>query len=616
MPFDPTILTESNLNRYDKQLERISNDSGYTENIQEAVVNAIDNITTGCKSFVIYGEPQSGKTEMMIALTAKLLDAENKIIIILLNDNVQLLNQNLDRFKRSGINPTPRNFDEVINQVTDIRNSEWIIFSKKNSKDLQKLLTIIGSEKNKVIIDDEADYASPNAKINKQEQTKINELVEKLISDNGIYIGVTATPARLDLNNTFRNENQKWVYFHPHKNYCGHDIFFSPLEPIGNLIKLIPDNEDSKKSLSTCLFSFLINIAYLNLRKNSNEENYCMLVHTSGKKIDHIEDQKNLEKIFNILTHQTNSKFTKYYKKIWEITNNKFNGDEELTQEIIKYIRNNIKRYQIIVINSEHDKEKVKGATRPSSLFTIAIGGNIVSRGVTFENLISMYFTRTTKHYIQQDTYIQRARMFGYRKGYLGQFELHIPEQLYKEWQKCFVYHRLSLELIRTGRGVPSWFEDKRVTSVAKSSIDKNTVLLYHGEMAFGIFKYTNEIEKIINKESHSYLEKLTKLHTIIGDASLPMCLIDFIHGTSNGHNDKIAIHNPGSVSNRRTVDPITITRTGGGMLGTGDLELNKFPHAYHHIKIFYTENGDAKLYYKYQRERIKIRRNVGNNHD
>ncbi|CAM3468382.1 hypothetical protein LLO_0941 [Legionella longbeachae NSW150] len=616
MPFDPTILTESNLNRYDKQLERISNDSGYTENIQETVVNAIDNITTGCKSFVIYGEPQSGKTEMMIALTAKLLDEENKIIIILLNDNVQLLNQNLDRFKRSGINPTPRTFDEVINQVTDIRNSEWIIFSKKNSKDLQKLLTIVGSEKNKVIIDDEADYASPNAKINKQEQTKINELVEKLISDNGIYIGVTATPARLDLNNTFRNENQKWVYFHPHENYCGHDIFFSPAEPIGNLIKLIPDSEDSKKSLSTCLFSFLINVAYLNLRKNSNEENYCMLVHTSGKKIDHIEDQKNLEKIFNILTHQSDSKFTKYYKKIWEITNNKFNCDEELTQEITKYIRNNIKRYQIIVINSEHDKEKVKGATRPSSLFTIAIGGNIVSRGVTFENLISMYFTRTTKHYIQQDTYIQRARMFGYRKGYLGQFELHIPEQLYKEWQKCFVYHRLSLELIKTGRGVPSWFEDKRVTSVAKSSIDKNTVLLYHGEMAFAIFKYTNEIESIINKESHFYFEKLTKLHTIIGEKSLPMCLIDFIHRTSNGHNDKIAIHNPGSVSNRRTVDPITITRTGGGMLGTGDLELNKFPHAYHHIKIFYTENGDAKLYYKYQRERIKIRRNVGNNYD
>ncbi|HDI5442771.1 TPA: hypothetical protein PNR70_001956, partial [Legionella pneumophila] len=328
------------------------------------------------------------------------------------------------------------------------------------------------------------------------------------------------------------------------------------------------------------------------------------------------EDQKNLEKIFNILTHQSDSKFTKYYEKIWEITNNKFNCDEELTQEITKYIRNNIKRYQIIVINSEHDKEKVKGATRPSSLFTIAIGGNIVSRGVTFENLISMYFTRTTKHYIQQDTYIQRARMFGYRKGYLGQFELHIPEQLYKEWQKCFVYHRLSLELIKTGRGVPSWFEDKRVTSVAKPSIDKNTVLLYHGEMAFAIFKYTNEIESIINKESHFYFEKLTKLHTIIGEKSLPMCLIDFIHRTSNGHNDKIAIHNPGSVSNRRTVDPITITRTGGGMLGTGDLELNKFPHAYHHIKIFYTENGDAKLYYKYQRERIKIRRNVGNNYD
>ena len=43
-------------------------------------------------------------------------------------------------------------------------------------------------------------------KINENKSIKINLLVNKLINDNGengIYIGVTATPGRLDVNNTF-----------------------------------------------------------------------------------------------------------------------------------------------------------------------------------------------------------------------------------------------------------------------------------------------------------------------------------------------------------------------------------------------------------------------------
>jgi DNA replication protein DnaC len=39
----------------------------------------------GHSSYGGTGEPQSGKTELMIALTAKLLDKGNKTIIILLN---------------------------------------------------------------------------------------------------------------------------------------------------------------------------------------------------------------------------------------------------------------------------------------------------------------------------------------------------------------------------------------------------------------------------------------------------------------------------------------------------------------------------------------------------
>jgi hypothetical protein len=65
----------------------------------------------------------------------------------------------------------------------------------------------------------EADFATPNALVNKGDVTRINALIKQLISHDGIYIGVTATPARLDLNNTFDNDNEMWVNFPPHDAY-------------------------------------------------------------------------------------------------------------------------------------------------------------------------------------------------------------------------------------------------------------------------------------------------------------------------------------------------------------------------------------------------------------
>ena len=43
---------------------------------------------------------------------------------------------------------------------------------------------------------------------------------------NGIWIGVTATPGRLDLNNTYANETNRWVYLPPHSKYYVSIIFF------------------------------------------------------------------------------------------------------------------------------------------------------------------------------------------------------------------------------------------------------------------------------------------------------------------------------------------------------------------------------------------------------
>jgi len=180
--------------RYAKQLQRLQAKSIATAFIKQAVNAATVNLATAnAGSLVIYGEPQSGKTEMMICLTAKLLDKGYPTIVHLMNDSVDLLTQNLRRFKMSGLAPAPRSLSEFL-QSSDTQNpQELVVFCKKNFRDLEKLIKRLADRKRIVAIDDEADYATPNAKINQGAKTKINALVDQLIGKNGFYIGVTCS---------------------------------------------------------------------------------------------------------------------------------------------------------------------------------------------------------------------------------------------------------------------------------------------------------------------------------------------------------------------------------------------------------------------------------------
>lgn len=103
--------------QYQRQLVRLAAEGKEIECIEHAVDGALINLSSARRaSFVIYGEPQSGKTEMMICLTARLLDEGRLFILHLLNDSVDLLGQNLGRFQKSGLAPAAKNF-------TDIRNA-------------------------------------------------------------------------------------------------------------------------------------------------------------------------------------------------------------------------------------------------------------------------------------------------------------------------------------------------------------------------------------------------------------------------------------------------------------------------------------------------------------
>ena len=344
----------------------------------------------------------------MICLTGKLVDEGYEFILHLLNDSVDLLGQNLGKFSASGLAPAAKHFSDILDPSVQIKGHRHVVFCKKNGSDLRKLSDKLGKVRNIVIIDDEADYASPNPKINKGLKTPINDLISGILGTEGIYIGVTATPARLDVNNTFDNDSSRWVTFPPHPAYTGQDTFFPLDQRVDYQLQKVPDHGAGPDHARNALFGFLVNVAYLNKYVNDREQNYSFLIHTSGKKVDHKEDRDVIYRCMTELLERKSKDFAKYTKAIWTLAGERYKDADK--NRLTDYVLDNIARQKILVLNSERDwQDNSAAATNPSALFTIIIGGNIVSRGVTFENLLSMFFTQDVKHKIQQDTYIQRA---------------------------------------------------------------------------------------------------------------------------------------------------------------------------------------------------------------
>ncbi len=315
--------TEKVPDQYEKQLEWLIERGMETDKIEHTVLKAAANLGEENPSpFIIYGEPQSGKTEMMICLAAKLLDEGFPFIAMLLNDSVDLLSQNLGRFQGSGLAPSPKNFSEILDPDYQIEGISHVVFCKKNARGLEKFIDKIDSLGQVVVIDDEADYATPNTKINRPDKTrtKINELIKKLLGSNGRYIGVTATPARLNLDNTFNNDPSKWVEFRTHSAYTGQNHFFPVDKNIVYRINLLPSDGDNLKYPREALFSFLVATVYLNKGCRDHEmRNYSMLVHTSGKIDDHQRDMVAMRRVFEGLMDNNSQNFSRYVEGIWQV---------------------------------------------------------------------------------------------------------------------------------------------------------------------------------------------------------------------------------------------------------------------------------------------------------
>ena len=587
---------------------------------EEGVRDCLQRLRNGAKSFVVDGEPQSGKTEFMIALTCRLIDEGYETVYILMNDNTELENQNFLRFQECRqLNPSPiRDFDLQYKQDDHLKSGfPRIIFCRKNGKNLEKLIHHTRFMKKRIVIDDEADFASPNTNINKHNAnaTAINRHIQKLIDDDiegGSYIGVTATPARLDVNNTFLNKAEDWIFLRTHKAYLGHAFFFpisknSEINTNYQLVRL-SEKGDSLATLRDAVLRFIIRVAFLNLKKDTIEDQaYTMLVHTSGQINDHEQDKKIIDRLLYQLSLRDSETTEKLYEKIIDIANG-ISQKENFGfpgLDAAQYIFSKITMNDVLVINHTNDRGNVDRSCNPRAIFTFAIGGNIVSRGLTFNSLLSFFFSRNVKGKFTHNTYIQRARMFGTRP-YHKHLELCVPDSLYTNWAECFHEHETALTLLKD-TGTYVHVQSGRTQVTESRSIDKDSVISINGETEIGkIFDLTDEISRIITDRSAPAVERLRLL--------LDSQLLDATHLSRGLVNQLVAYETdrPGSVAlvlkqngEIQTVDQYKdadlemIRRQRGGMIQATVHKVVEYEHALHCVMPVRNLNGRARFIYK-----------------
>ena len=281
----------------------------------------------------------------------------------------------------------------------------------------------------------------------------------------------------------------------------------------------------------------------------------------------------------------------------------------------MEVVLRNIGRYTIVEINSNKQSGKVSTIAKPTSLFSFGAGGNIISRGVTFDNLLSMYFTRAVKGKFSQDTYIQRARMFGSREGYKEYFQLWIPTELLENWTKCFAFHKLAIQAMRSKAGAPVWLSDHKTTPTATNSIDKSTVDFEGGEMSFGLFDFDEDTyDTLMSRQGRTNQQMLDALREHFSDNEFPDYLYDYLrHDLTNSDTD-ISFHRIGGFgtgSSNYTDEEIANIRRKKGIFANNEFARSERKNAKHHLKIFYNRNDKARLFYKINGKSIKFIQNT-----
>ena len=455
-----------------KQIASYGEDSANNilENIKNKFNNSLIQLNNPDKNnnILFVGKVQSGKTSSLEMFTALAFDNGYQMSIIYGGYDSSLLSQTRKRFSKTfdvPQNPTLDDENAIVFSTEDTAtlnllnadnvstlissNRPIILLTMKRPDAMKKVNTFLKRiQELKIkafIIDDEGDQASLNTKKDKQNDASATyreiKHMKKALNDP-LYLAVTATPqANIFLNEYSAVKPDDIMLIDPAVGYCGASVYHQTsdlIDIVNDDISDITSGISMPNSLRNAINYFIVASAIKKNIASDKKANYSdMIVHshrtTTHHKIlynminSYIEDLKNcilydssdLGGRLNIFKNCYDEYFYEKYN-----ANFSFNNIKENILTVIKQTKPILK-------NSKGGNSQI---IENLTYHKIYVGGDLLQRGVTFENLITTYFTRWAKTGGNMDTNLQRARWFGYRSKYIDLCKIFMTKDISVEF--------------------------------------------------------------------------------------------------------------------------------------------------------------------------------------
>lgn len=482
---------------------------------------------------LLMGNVQSGKTSHMFGLIAAAADQGFNIFVLLTTDNTLLQEQtfkralaDLDTFCVCGEN------DYIRFQANALRKPVLLVL-KKNVHVLQQWKNNFSSTNfcagNPLfIVDDEADAASPNTKVNQKDVSAINRTLNaiKKTSSSSIYLQVTGTPQSLLLQTKIAGWKPQFIYyFEPGKGYLGGDFFFSD-EKCPHVIptdndegkELLQDDEFPENVLKQALLMHLVSSAHLFLN-GSQVSNF--VVHPSVKVSEHQKFANKIGEYLNELNLSIDEDCT--IETLHQTYDNLKTTKPDIApfDDIYSYIKETLEKDQInvLVINSKASYDE---NARYETGLNIVVGGNSLGRGITFPMLQTIYYCRVAKN-PQADTMWQHSRMFGYDRD-PGLVRVFMPPLLIKRFSEINKTNNSIINQINKAKNADDikMYYPKTLRPTRKNVIDNSHLNMLVGGVSYFPFYPTNDdisqIDNILSafSENDGYSVNLQLIYQII----------------------------------------------------------------------------------------------------
>lgn len=335
--------------------------------------------------------------------------------------------------------------------VTSDSTSPYIFVVKKNKQVLTALEEWLNNQPKTagrldiplLLLDDESDYASVNTR-EEDDPTAINDAIRKILGQfsRSSYVAFTATPFAnifIDHENDDDLFPKDFIYsLESPDNYVGSEKVFGTVDNLNTEAVRKLEDADSffplahraslvvealPESLHVAIRSFFIANAIRDLRGQTNQHRAMLINVSRYKRVQRqvgalveveVSAIRNAVQLYAGLHAQgeLSSELTNLERCFEEIY-----PDTELSwAEILKALPSAVADIRVQVFNSDRDRQLDEldlAWDRPRRL--VAIGGDVLSRGLTLDGLTTSYFYRRTQ---ASDTMLQMARWFGYRDGY------------------------------------------------------------------------------------------------------------------------------------------------------------------------------------------------------